>query len=271
MSAPTPPAPETEHPAAWFLPAGAAIGFAGALCGIGGGIFAGPLLHSVRRVPLKRAAATAILVILATTLSSTAAELLRADSDLRGAVALPLAGGALVGAQLGYALSRRIAERQLKALFAFVLALAGLRLFLFSSALTGLGALEPRFAAALAFGIGLGGGALTPLLGVAGGVVMVPALFLLLGQPFGVARAAALAAGAVAALRSLWLHSRAGNVSFALGLPLAAGALLGALAGVVAAHQPTLAQGGRVLLAGILLAQALRFAVELARTRASRP
>lgn len=262
MSAP-PADPLGERPAPWFAPAGLVIGFAGALCGIGGGIFAGPLLHGVRNVPLRRAAATAILVVLATTLAATTAELFRADSELRWAIVLPLAAGALGGTELGFATSRRIDERRLKALFALVLLLAGLRLLFFTSSLTGASAPAALGAAALA--IGIAGGFLTPLLGVAGGVLIVPAVFLLLGQPFGVARAAALAAGAVSALRSLWLHSRAGNVSYSLGLPLACGSLLGASGGVVAAHQPALAHGGRILLATILLAQAWRFVLDLRR------
>jgi hypothetical protein len=239
------------------------IGFAGALCGIGGGIFAGPLLHTVRKVPLKRAAATAILVILATTLAATVAELFRADSELRWSIVVPLAAGALLGAQLGFATARRIDERKLKGIFALLLLLAGLRLLVFTSTLAG--ASPPAALGIAALAIGMAGGFLTPLLGIAGGVLIVPAVFLLLGQPFGVARASALAAGAVAALRSLWLHGRAGNVSYALGAPLAAGALLGALGGVVAAHHPTLAQGGRILLAGVLLVQAARFVIELRR------
>jgi len=254
-----------ERPAPWFALAGVLIGFAGALCGIGGGIFAGPLLHGLRGLPLKRAAATAILVVLATTVSSTSAELVRGDSQLVWPIVVPLALGALVGAQLGFALARRIDERRLKLVFAVVLAVAGLRLLFFTSSLTGVGALDAAVVTVLALAIGVGGGFLTPLLGVAGGVLMVPAVFLLLGTSFGVARASALAAGAVSALRSLWLHARARNLSYSLGLPLAAGALLGALGGVAAAHHPQLVHGGRLILAGILLVQAARFGLQLRR------
>lgn len=258
MSAPAP----DGKPALWFVPAGFAIGFAGALCGIGGGIFAGPLLHSVRGLALKRAAASAILVVLATTLTSTVAESFRPDSELVWPVVVPLALGALAGTQLGFLLSKRIEERALKQVFAVVLALAGVRLLFFSSSLASLAALEGWAASALALVIGLAGGCLTPLLGVAGGVFMVPALFLA-GQPFGAARACALAAGALAALRSLWLHTRAGNVSYALGWPLALGALIGALGGVVAAHDPFLSPGGRVGLGILLLVLAARFLGQL--------
>lgn len=268
MSGPASAPGPDERPALWFLPLGLLIGFAGALCGIGGGIFAGPLLHGVKRLPLKRAAATAILVILGTTTASTTAEFLRGDSELAWRVVVPLACGALLGSELGFRLSKRIDERALKLLFAVVLVLAGLRVLLFTKSLVGIELLDSYAALAIAFGIGLAGGSLTPLLGIAGGVVMVPALFLSMHElGFGGARACALAAGAVAAVRSLWLHARARNISYALGLPLGAGALVGALFGVEAAHHETFAFFGRILLGCILLGQGLIFARDLLRAR----
>jgi len=264
---PSAPGPD-ERPPRWFVPVGVLIGFAGALCGIGGGIFAGPLLHTLKRLPLKRAAATAILVVLGTTTASTAAELLRGDSELVWRVVLPLASGALLGSELGFRLAKRIDERALKWLFAVVLVLAGLRVLFFTRGLVGVELLDSRVALVIAFGTGLAGGCLTPLLGIAGGIVMVPALFLALHElGFGGARACALAAGAVAALRSLWLHARAGNISYTLGVPLGAGALVGALLGVQAAHHEAFAFFGRVLLGCILLAQGGRFVRDLVRTR----
>lgn len=264
MSSTPPKVP--ERPAPWFVLVGALIGCAGALCGIGGGIFAGPLLHVVWRVPLKRAAATAILVVLATTTASTAAELVRGDSELVWRIALPLAAGALCGAELGFRLAKRIDERALKTLFAVVLCGAGLRVLFFTRGMGGVELFGTNLALALAFAIGLVGGTLTPLLGVAGGVVMVPALFLSMHElGFGGARACALAAGAVSGLRSLYLHARARNLSYALGLPLALGALVGALFGVEAAHHEALAFVGRVLLGCILLTQGLLFARQLLR------
>lgn len=249
----------------WFVPVGFVIGMAGALCGIGGGIFAGPLLHAVRGLALKRSAATALMVVLATTTASTVAELQRADSELDLAVVLALSAGALAGAELGFRVQNRIDERALKTIFALVLGLAGLRVLLFTSAVRGGLVPGPIYTEIVAAVVGVCGGFLTPLLGVAGGVFMVPALFLSLAQlGFGGARACALAAGAVAALRSLWLHARAGNVEFRLGGMLAIGALVGALGGVVAAHDPLLAHVGRVLLGSVLVLQSLRFASELA-------
>jgi hypothetical protein len=251
----------------WFVPAGFLIGFAGALCGIGGGIFAGPLLHAAG-LPLRRAAATALLVVLATTLTSSVVEYLRPVSGLVPEVAWPLAVGALLGAELGFRIAQRADERALKAFFAGLLALGGVRVLCFSQALGGGVAASASTTALIALAIGLAGGALTPL-GIAGGVFMVPALFLSLGTiDFVHARACALAAGAVGAVRSLTLHARAGNVTYALGWPLALGSLLGAVGGVQAAHDPDLAHWGRILLGCVLLAQALRFALDLRRPRA---
>ena len=136
----------------------------------------------------------------------------------------------------------------------------GLRL-LFTAALGG-ASFGPEATLALAL-LGVGGGFLTPL-GIAGGVFMVPALFLCLHSlGFNGARACALAAGAVGAARSFVLHARAGNVAYALGWPLALGALIGAIGGVIAAHDPVLSHGGRILLGIVLIAQAARFVHEL--------
>jgi len=258
-----------ERPPLWFVPAGFVIGFAGALCGVGGGIFAGPLLHAARGLALRRAAATALLVVLATTITSSVAEVLRPDAELSLAVAVPLALGALLGAQLGFAVSQRMDERVLKWSFAALLVAGGLRVLFFSSALGGFSP-GPTATILIALAIGVAGGFLTPL-GIAGGVFMVPALFLSLhALGFNGARACALAAGAVGATRSLVLHARAGNVCWALGWPLSLGALLGAVGGVKAAHDPVLAHGGRILLGLVLVAQGARFVQELRRPVAAR-
>jgi hypothetical protein len=251
--------PEPARAPLWYFPAGILIGLAGALCGIGGGLFAGPLLFWTRGLALKRASATALLVVLATTASSTLAEFWRADSQIVGAVAWPLALGALLGSELGFRAHARIEELALRRLFALVLLVAGARVFFFSGALGGGADAGPGLTVALALLYGLVGGFLVPLLGIGSGVVMVPLLFLTLGGlGFPGARACSLAAGAVSGLRSVQLHARARNIEFALGWPLALGALLGAQLGVVAAHDPELVHAGRVLLGTVLVLQALR-------------
>jgi uncharacterized membrane protein YfcA len=260
-----PAAPRTAAPL-WFVPAGFLIGVLGALSGIGGGLVAGPLLHAASKLSLKRASATALLNVLATTAAATVAELLRADSRLDLGLVAALALGALAGAELGFRVQQRMSERTLKRLFVVVLLVAGVRVLFFAHPVAGGLAPGPVATTALALAIGLAGGFFVPLLGIGGGMVMVPALFLSMSPlGFSGARACALAAGAVAAVRSLALHVRAGNVEVRPGALLAIGALLGALAGVVLAHDSRVADVGRVLLGLVLVVQALRFLHELRR------
>ena len=107
---------------------------------------------------------------------------------------------------------------------------------------------------------GLGGGFVAPLLGVGGGLIMVPALFLgLPGMGFAEARATSLAAGTLAALRSFWLHGRAGRLDASILRPFSIGAVAGAFAGVYLVHREGVVHAARILLALILAFVALRF------------
>ena len=264
MSEETLPAAE-EHAELppWLPVAGLAIGFLGALCGIGGGLFAVPLLHYVCRFELRTCVATGLVLVFATTSSSTVTELVRGDFQMPWGVIGALVAGVLVGAQLGFRLSQRMPVRTWKAVFAVVLTVAGLRI-LFGSPpppsdelVTELGALALGNAALT----GLLGGFVAPLLGVGGGLFMVPGLYLgPTGLDFVGARACSLAAGAVGSARSLRLHAKTGRVRWAHGLALAAGALGGAAVGVYAVRLPILADVARWLLGVLLVITALRFA-----------
>lgn len=261
-----------ERPAPWLVPAGFAIGFVGSLCGIGGGLFAVPLLHAVRGLELRRSVATGLVLVLATTAAATLTEWLQGAPSTRWTVLLGLVPGAFVGALLGYRVAERTSARNLKRVFVVVLVLAAGRILLGSSgggpALAADVALS-RSAAPLAFLVGIGGGFVAPLLGVGGGLLMVPGLFLgIPGLGFAAARTASLAAGAVAAARSLRLHGRAGRVEWGTGLLLGAGAVLGAAAGVLVGRDPLWVEAGRIGLGLLLLVVAGRFARDLARGQA---
>ena len=235
----------------WFVPVGFGIGFIGALCGIGGGLFAGPLLHYTRRLPLKRAAATALLLVFATTSASTAAELFQDTSPLRWELVLPVMAGVVIGARAGFHLAQRLSERRLKAVFCIVMVLAGLRILTSSGDAVADGVVPPGWTTSLiALLVGVGGGFVAPILGVGGGLMMVPGLFLAIdGLSFTAARATSLAGGVAASMRSIALHSRASNIALRPGLFLALGALGGAATGVSFTRSDGFVQAGRVLLA----------------------
>lgn len=249
----------------------AALGFCvaivAALCGIGGGLFVGPALHYVLRFPLKRAVATTLGLVSAVTASATGFEAVHPEGRIHWPVVGILVASGLVGAQLGFLVSKRLAVRQLKAVFCFVL--------LFAAARMVLGSHGPEVAAAFELGpaelagigaIGLGAGFVAPLLGIGGGLVAVPGLYL--GFPalgYLGARACSMALGAVTSCRSLWLFDRVGLVERPAAAWLGLGGLLGAGVGIQLVHLAGAADVAKHLLAGILALVAVRFGIDALR------
>ena len=101
----------------WLLPAGLAIGFLGSLCGIGGGLFAVPILHYLVKIPLKKAVASGLVLVVATTGAATVAEAFQEEPDLHWYAIAALVLGVLAGAQLGYLVSERVNVRVLRWIF----------------------------------------------------------------------------------------------------------------------------------------------------------
>lgn len=250
------------RPAVLF-PVGLLIALLGAVCGIGGGLFAVPLLHYGMRLPLRVSVGTSLYLVFSTALAATVSEALRPDSAISWPLLGVLAACALVGTQLGYRASRRIRPRALKLVFFAVLLAAGWRIL---AAENGSGpaqttALELNPATlAIAAAIGLAGGFLAPLLGVGGGLLMVPAIFFGLPQiGYLGARAHSLAVAAISSARSLFLYSRERAVHLRCAAFLGTGALAGATAGVVLVHRPGWSGYARVVMGTVLLLVALRF------------
>ncbi len=249
--------------------AGAAIAFVGSVCGIGGGLFAVPLLHYGFRLELRAAVATSLCLVGANAFGSTATEYAHEGSALLWDVVLPLAGGALVGAQFGYVASRRMSERFAKGLFAGVMAIAAWRM-LHSG---GAGAQPEEFHSVYTVGraasvaaIGLVAGAASPLLGIGGGMIVVPGLLLTMPEIGGLgARAAALGVACVTSARSIHLYAKERRVDVSVAPWFIAGGLAGAFAGVQAVHSPGIAALGRQFLGGLLVLTAIRFALDAAR------
>jgi uncharacterized membrane protein YfcA len=259
----------------WLLPLGCAIAFVSSLCGIGGGLFAVPLLHFGYRVPLRYAVATALVLVAASTSMATLTEALQPDSALN----LPLIGalivGALGGTQVGYRVSSTLDTQLLRKVFVVVLVGVGLRILLpqISELET---ALPPGSGTSIelsgyAFGliVGVAGGFLAPILGIGGGLIFVPAL--LLGLPmleFEGARACSMAASLASASRSLWLYSRERCVLLHAAFWLGSGAAVGAGAAVLLFHRLAgVREFAQPLLGIILLVVALRFALDAWRNR----
>ncbi|HRV81003.1 MAG TPA: sulfite exporter TauE/SafE family protein [Planctomycetota bacterium] len=235
----------------------------GALCGIGGGLFTTPLAHYGFRYSLRRSVAVSLSVVATTTVSASATELLHKDGAIFGWLVLVLAISALCGNQIGFYLVPRIPIRVLKGFFVVVLMAVGIQVILGSSS----GGPEPG---AISFSLleylgvallGVSAGILVPLLGIGGGLAMVPGLLFLLPQiGYLGTRATSMAVAAITSCRSLWMYYRRGELDQRTGGWLALGALVGAFVGVRWVHVPGVASAAQVLMGAILCLTSLRFA-----------
>ena len=179
-----------------------------------------------------------------------------------------------MGAQAGFRVAKRIDVTKLKVMFAIVLVLTGLRL-LFQQSPTVSAAgfeVEPNTVDLLLSSVvGFVAGFLAPLLGIGGGLVAVPALFF--GFPnlgYLGARACGMAMGACASTRSLWLYSRDGVIDRDRAVVLAAGAAVGACAGVLLVHKDGAEQVAKVLMGVTLWVVAARFLWDVYKLRGAR-
>jgi uncharacterized membrane protein YfcA len=242
------------------------------MCGIGGGLFAVPLLHFVYKMKLKEAIPISLSLVAAATISGTVTEALRADSAINWGIVLGLVAGSLVGAPVGFRVAQRVNSRILKQIFVVLLVFVGTRI---------LGFVPQAFAAgpnglpvntvglpeyAISVLIGFGGGFVSPLLGIGGGLIAVPAL--LFGVPaigyYG-ARACSLAMATVTSTRSLALYWRAGSLDLRRSLSVALGAALGAWLGVYLVHIDGVKDIAQKMLGVTLLLVAVRFLFDLRR------
>jgi uncharacterized protein len=256
----------------------AAVSFAVAawsgMCGIGGGLFAVPILHFVYKLRLKEAIPISLSLVAAATISATVTEALRADSAIDWGIVLGLVIGCLVGAPLGFRVSRNVDSRKLKMIFVVLLLFVGTRTLGFvpqafaagpdGAPLTTVG--WPEYAISVL--IGFGGGFVSPLLGIGGGLIAVPAL--LFGVPaighLG-ARACSLAMATVTSTRSLALYWRAGQLDLRRSVPFALGAAVGAIVGVLVVHIDGVEDVARKMLGVTLLVVAVRFVFDLRRSK----
>ncbi len=114
----------------YFEPIGAAaslfVGAASSLFGIGGGIVYVPLMSEVLRIPVRVAVATSQFITLFTALTGLFSHLSR--GHVSWPTALPMMAGAVVGAQFGVWLSKRIGGPLTVRLLSIALLVVGAKL-----------------------------------------------------------------------------------------------------------------------------------------------
>lgn len=172
-----------------ILLVGLGAGFLSGIFGVGGGILIVPGLVFFAKMDQRRAHGTSLAAVLPISLASLITYWSHDHVDWH--VALWLAIGAVGGAILGTKLLKTARHDALSYGFAAVLVVSAIRLYWTTSA-DGRTGLTVVAAIALVV-IGVATGTLAGLLGVGGGVIMIPAMVLLLGEMNVMAKGTSLA------------------------------------------------------------------------------
>jgi len=213
---------------------GLLVGLFSGLFGVGGGVILVPLLVLLFAVEQKRAQATSLVVVaLAAVTGATTYSF--GFSVVWEAVPFLIAGG-LIGTWGGSALVLRIATKWLQLGFSLLLVGAAARLVFLSF---GDGASSvPELGAGLVLGFFLSGlamGLLSSLLGVGGGIIVVPLLVTFFGFSQQLAQGTSLVAMVPIALLGAWRLTKSGFTQWGQGIRIGVAAAVGAVGGATVA------------------------------------
>lgn len=201
------------------------------LFGVGGGILMVPALVLVMQLDQRLAHGVSLTAVVPIAVSSTLSYAMAGEVDWP--VAASLAAGAIGGALLGTQLLARIPQRVLGFAFAVFMLVTAARLVFDTGEAPGRGALSALAVVSL-IAVGLLSGLLAGLLGVGGGIVMVPAMIVAFDMTATLAKGTSLAVIIPTALMGTWRNLRNGNTDLRI-------AGLAGLAGVASAFV-----GGRI-------------------------
>jgi len=207
---------------------GLVAGVVGGGLGLGGGIILVPLLVAVS-FEQHRAHATSLAAIV---LIATAGAI---SFGLSGEMAIGLGVivgiGGVIGSVIGASVMNRISAKSLTVVFGIVLLIAAIRMISGATPLPGSGGLGESAQLAIALLVGLVAGFFAGLVGVGGGVVIVPSTVLLLGLPQYEAQGTSLVAIVFSAVAGTIVNLKNKRVRLKDGLVVGAGGAAGALIG----------------------------------------
>jgi uncharacterized protein len=230
---PEEPSEITRAPVTSFV-LGLIAGVGSALLGIGGGLIMVPGMVWLLRFRQHRAVGTSLAVILPTAIAAAYKyhheAVARHTPGLQFWVVFWLAVGGVLGARYGAALANRLAAKQLKRAFGVFVAITGIVMAtgIVSRVGPGVGGSLDVLRSVEILLVGVAVGILSGLLGVGGGLIMVPALVLLMGYPQHQAQGTSLAVIIPVSISGALIHMGRGNVAWGIALWLSAGAVVGA-------------------------------------------
>jgi len=179
-----------EVPWAKVAVVGVIAGFTSGLFGVGGGIVIVPALVFLAAFPQKLATGTSLTAIVPISISGIVGYATEGEVDW--AAAACIAAGAVAGALVGTRLLVRISAPLLQVIFAGAMTATALKMFFEDGDAAGRSDLTVAMAAGLVL-LGLASGVLAGLLGVGGGIIIVPVLTLAFAVPHVLAKGTSLA------------------------------------------------------------------------------
>jgi hypothetical protein len=214
-------------------------GAVGALTGIGGGLIVTPVLTLVFGIPIHQAIGTSLCCVIATSSGAAASYVEHRLSNIRLGMTLELA--TTLGAVSGALVAARMPRGALGVLFAAMLAYAGGTMVRRSlkAPKEEPDAVPPYTIKHLPIGL-LGSGVagiVSGLLGIGGGPIKVPIMYLLMGIPFKVATATSNFMIGVTAAASAFIYYARGDVRLLITAPTAIGVFVGASLGTHLMHR----------------------------------
>lgn len=237
----------------WLLLIGLLTGILAGLFGIGGGVIMVPALAALGHTR-HRATASSLAAILIIALTGVIAFGTAGDVDVSTGVALGVGG--LVGSTIGAHWMNRLSGPALARVFGIVLLVVGVRMVLGGGA--GVQVLEPSPLAAVALELLIGAltGIVSGLAGIGGGIIMIPAMVLLLGYSQHLAEGTSLLAILFTAAAGTRVNMKHGHVDWRAVIILGAtGAILVPISAAAAQQIPaeTLGQlfGGFVIITAV--------------------
>lgn len=239
---------------------GVLAGFLAGMFGVGGGILIVPGLVLATGMSQRLAHGTSLAAVVPISIASLASYAAHDNVDWH--VALWLAIGAVLGAVIGTRLLHVLPHRTLAMLFAVVLVASAVRLFISTDADGRTDLTVVRVIALLV--IGLVTGILAGLLGVGGGIVMVPAMILLFHIPPVIAKGTSAAVIIPAAIMGTFRNRANKNANIRAAAVLGIAGIVTAALGAVIADQMS-DDLSNVLFATLLTVVAARLAWSLRR------
>ena len=253
-----------------LLVIGFLAGLVGALAGVGGGIIITPVLSLYFGIPIAQAIGTSLVAVITTSTASSSVHVQRHTTDIKLGLTLELATalGAAIAAYVAVYMNRSYIAVLFSAFMLYSAFTLAQQIWKGRSAAPSRdnnGAIPPYVPKRLPLGLGasLVAGGMSGLLGIGGGPIKVPVMYIFMEVPLMVATATSNFMIGVTAAASAFVYFRRGDILPAVAAPLVVGVFIGSLFGARVAPKVN-ARHVMILLIAIMLFLAVQMLLRVA-------